>query len=145
MGMYGGIIGSVLLSKDNLEDLKSIDLMDYIFGCWNSDGLDFIEDGLEGFSREFEFDDKVNLSFATGTKAYRLTEILGIISRVAEAYLIYYADEYGEKSVYYKDTEDECYIFNSMMLISDWVDDFDYSDKSKNKFIIEEEDWRKFR
>ena len=143
--MYGGIIGSVLLSKDNLEDLKSIDLMDYIFGCWNSDGLDYIEDGLEGFSREFEFDDKLSLSFATGTKAYRLTEILGIISRVAEAYLIYYADEYGEKSVYYKDTEDECYIFNSMMLISDWVDDFDYSDKSKNKHIIEKEDWRKFR
>lgn len=143
--MYGGIIGSFLLSKDNLEDLKSIDLMDYIFGCWNSDGLDFIEHGMEGFSREFKFDDKVNLSFATGTKAYRLTEILEIIFRVAEAYLIYYADEYDEKSVYYKDTEDECYIFNSMMLISDWVDDFDYSDKSKNKYIIEKEDWRKFR
>lgn len=145
MGMYGGMTGSVLLSKDNLEDLKSIDLMDYIFGYWNSDGLAFIEDGIEGFSREFEFGDKVNLSFATGTKAYRLTQILGIISRVAEAYLIYYADEYGEKSVYYKDTEDECYIFNSMMLISDWVDDFDYSDKSKNKYIIEKEDSRKFR
>lgn len=145
MGMYGGIIGSVLLTKDNLNDLKSIDVMDYIFGCWNSDGLDFIDTNIDGFSREFTFDDKVNLSFATGTKAYRITEILKIISRVAEAYLVYYADEYGRKSVFYKDTEDGCYIFNSMMLISDWVDDFDYSDKTKNQYVILEEDWRKFR
>lgn len=144
MGMYGGMTGSVLLSKDNVEDLKSIDIMNYIFGCWNSDGLDFIEHGMEGFSREFKFDDKVNLSFATGTKAYRLTEILEIIFRVAEAYLIYYADEYGRKSVFYKDTADGCYIFNSMKLISYWVEDFDYSNTAKNQYVIKEDDWRSY-
>lgn len=142
--MYGGMTGSVLLSKDNVEDLKSIDIMNYIFGCWNSDGLDFIEHGMEGFSREFKFDDKVNLSFATGTKAYRLIEILEIIFRVAEAYLIYYADEYGRKSVFYKDTEDGCYIFNSMKLISYWVEDFDYSNTAKNQYVIKEDDWRSY-
>lgn len=144
MGMYGGIIGSVLLTKDNLNDLKSIDVMDYIFGCWNSDGLDFIDTNIDGFSREFTFDDKVNLSFATGTKSWRLGEILEILYIVSDAYLIYYADEYGQKSVYYKDTEDGCYIFNNKKLISKWVDDFDYSDINKNKYTIIEDDWRSY-
>lgn len=144
MGMYGGITGSVLLSKDNLEDLKSVNNMDYIFDCCG-EGLEFIEGLEEGFSREIPFDDKINLVFATATKAWRLVEILDTLLKVAEAYVIYYSDEYGEKSVYYKDTEDECYIFNSKKFISKWVNEFDYSDKRKNKYIIEEEDWRKFR
>lgn len=144
MGMYGGMAGSVLLSKENLNDLKSMDMMYYLFEGWG-DGLEFIEGLEEGFSREIPFDDKVNLIFATATKAWRLGEILETLFEFADAYVIYYADEYGEKSVYYKDTEDECYIFNSKKFISKWVEDFNYSNKTINKFIIEEEDWRNFR